>query len=113
MTLIEQNEWAEVPGLWHGMWEGGALGAPVTIIFNSTVVAGFGPRLHRHPYPEIFIIRAGRALFTLGDTEVEAGEGQILVCATEVPHKFAVLGTAPFESIDIHCNGTSITRWLE
>lgn len=113
MEIIEQDQWSTEPGLWRGMWEGGAYGAPVTVFFNSTTTAGFGPRLHVHPYPETFIIRAGRALFTIGGTQVEAVAGQILVCPAEVPHKFAVLGPERFESINIHSSGTNITRWLE
>src|SRR5690606_29115259 len=80
MEIIEQDQWSAEPGLWRGMWEGGAYGAPVTVLFNSTAIAGFGPRLHAHPYPETFIIRAGRALFTIGGTQIEAVAGQILVC---------------------------------
>src|SRR5690606_32529157 len=104
MKIIDQDSWARTPGTWTGMWEGGAHGAPLTILFNATAVAGFGPKLHTHPYPETFIIRAGRALFTIGDVEVEAIAGQILVCPADVPHKFVVLGPDRFESINIHAN---------
>lgn len=29
---------------------------------------GGGPRLHRHPYEEVFVVQEGTAIFTAGDT---------------------------------------------
>ncbi len=113
MKVIEQASWAIEPGQWRGTWEGGAHGAPITVIFHSSVGPGHGPRLHTHPYPETFIIRAGRALFTIGEQQHEAVEGQILVCPAHVPHKFKSLGPDALEAINIHANGESITEWLE
>lgn len=103
--VIERKEWARHPTLWAGEWEGGD--ANVTLIFHDSVGAGHGPRLHTHPYAETFIIEEGRALFTIGDDEVEAGPGQFLV----VPHKFTTLG--PMRSIHIHASPSFITDWLE
>ena len=31
---------------------------------------GVGPKVHRHPYPEVFVVEAGEATFRLGDDEV-------------------------------------------
>ncbi|WP_244488467.1 cupin domain-containing protein [Devosia sp. Root413D1] len=81
------------------------------MILHDSVDAGAGPRLHTHPYPETFIIEAGRAVFTVGDEELEAGPGQILVVPANIPHKFRTLG--PMKSIHIHANPKFDTRWLE
>lgn len=36
---------------------------------------GVGPRLHRHPYAEVFIVEAGHATFQIGDERLEVGAG--------------------------------------
>jgi len=77
--VIERDQWADHPELWKGEFQGGAHGADVSVVFYVTDKIGGGPRLHSHPYAETFIIRAGRALFTLGDEKIEAKAGQILV----------------------------------
>ncbi len=107
--LIERTEWAMHPSRAQGEWEGGD--ANVTIIFHDSVEPGRGPRLHMHPYPETFVIEAGRARFTVGDEVIEAGAGQILVVPPDTPHKFETLG--PMRSIHIHASPKFETRWLE
>ena len=74
---------------------------------------GGGPRLHSHPYAEIFIIRQGTGLFTVGDRQIEASAGQIVIVPPDTPHKFTNLGPGPLETTDIHENGSFITKWLE
>jgi hypothetical protein len=49
MQVIEQSSWADRAGEWSGIWEGGAHGAPITVIFHSSVGPGHGPDLHTHP----------------------------------------------------------------
>ena len=34
---------------------------------------GSGPKLHRHPYQEVFEVQEGSVTFTAGDDVVEAG----------------------------------------
>jgi mannose-6-phosphate isomerase-like protein (cupin superfamily) len=111
--LIEQDRWAESPGRWHGELEGAAHGNRLSLIFFSSDKVGGGPRLHRHPYPETFIVRTGRALFTLGDQQIVAEAGHILVAPANMPHKFSNLGPGLLEQIDIHASETFITEWLE
>ena len=83
------------------------------MIFYSSDQVGGGPKLHRHPYPEVFIVREGRALFTIGDETIEAKAGQILVAPANVPHKFSNLGPGRLESTDAHVAGAFATEWLE
>ena len=111
--VIDMDAWAQVPGLWRGELDGAGYGAGVSLIFVSTAEIGDGPRLHTHPYPETFIIRAGRGRYTIGDQTIEARAGQILVVPAGVPHKFANLGPGPLESTDIHASERFITDWLE
>jgi len=111
--VINREVWATSPDLWKGELEGKQHGSGFSVIFFSSREIGAGPRLHRHPYPETFIIRAGRALFTVGDQEIEAHAGQILVAPALTPHRFRNLGPGLLETIDIHANGEFVTEWLE
>lgn len=86
--------------------------AGISIILESTLEAGHGPRLHKHQYAETFIIRRGSATFTIGETEVVGRAGQILVVPPDTAHKF-VTGPGGYEAIHIHANSTFETEWLE
>ena len=109
VRVVQREDWAMHPTRQSGEWEGGE--ANVTLILHESVEAGHGPRLHTHPYPETFVMQEGRAVFTVGDEEVEAGPGQILVVPAGTPHKFRTLG--PMKSIHIHASPKFETRWLE
>jgi mannose-6-phosphate isomerase-like protein (cupin superfamily) len=74
---------------------------------------GEGPRLHKHPYEEIFIIQEGRATYTVGSTTLDAQAGQVIVVPPDTPHKFVNSGEGPLRQIDIHASKRFITEWLE
>ena len=74
---------------------------------------GRGPKLHRHPYEEVFVVQEGSVTFTVGGDVIEATGGQILVVPAGVPHKFLSSGTGRLRQIDIHASGRFITEWLE
>lgn len=111
--VIERDSWADAPDRWKGELQCGQFGANSCLIFNHQPTVGGGPRLHKHPYAEIFVIRSGTGLFTIGDREIKATAGQILIVPPDTPHKFINLGPGPLESTDIHENGHFITEWLE
>jgi mannose-6-phosphate isomerase-like protein (cupin superfamily) len=94
-------------------FEGRDVGSGISVIHERTDVAGWGPRLHRHPYAETFVIIRGRARFTIGDEERDGGAGDVLVVPAGVPHKFAVLGPGEYEAVHIHESDHFITEWLE
>ena len=87
-------------------------GANVSIILESTTQEGVGPRLHKHPYAETFIIRRGWAMFTIGSAEQRGSAGQILVVPANTPHKFST-GPDGYEAVHIHANPRFVTEWLE
>lgn len=97
------------PDTWRGAVEGAALDAGVTVLFYETDEIGVGPKWHVHPYDEMFIIRQGRALFTVGSEKIEAETGDIVFGPAEVPHKFHNLGPGRLVTIDIHHND----RWIQ
>ena len=88
----------------------GAIGASVIVV---DAPPGNGPRLHKHPYAEVFVLLEGRATFTAGDDVIEAVGGQIVIVPAGVPHKFVNSGTGPLRQVDIHPNGRFVTEWLE
>lgn len=77
------------------------------------VPPGGGPRLHKHPYEEVFIILEGNATFTVGTTALEAAAGQVVIAPPNTPHKFINSGSGPLRQIDIHASERFITEWLE
>lgn len=87
-------------------------GAGISIILESTSQAGVGPRLHRHPYAETFLIRRGSATFTVGCDQVVAHAGQVLVVPAGTPHMFRT-GPNGYEAVHIHASPRFITEWLE
>ncbi len=111
--VIDRDVWAEDPENWHGEVTGKPYGTNISIIFNCQQRIGGGPRLHKHPYPETFIIRKGHARFTVGSEIIDAHEGQIVVAPANTPHKFENLGPGVLETIDIHANEVFVTEWLE
>lgn len=113
ISITQPGDWLADAQRFDGEWQGGAHGSSICVIANRIDGPGGGPRLHTHPYAEVFVIREGRALFTLGDARLEAAAGQILVAPAGMPHKFENLGPGPLETIDIHENGAFSTQWLE
>jgi mannose-6-phosphate isomerase-like protein (cupin superfamily) len=94
-------------------FEGYLFGDAGVSIILVDVPPGDGPRLHSHPYEEVFIVQEGRATYTVGSDVVEVVAGQIVVAPEGVPHKFVNSGEGPLRQVDIHASGKFITEWLE
>ena len=86
--------------------------AAVSVIVVDAPPGG-GPKLHRHPYEEVFVIQEGTATFTAGDETIEASGGQIVIVPGGVPHKFVNTGEGRLRQVDIHASDRFITEWLE
>ena len=108
-VILKRADWASDDRLWKGVFEGKDIGTDVTVLLYATEEVGVGPRWHVHPYDEIFIMRVGRALFTIGDERIEAQAGDILLGPANVPHKYHNLGPGLLESTDIHVSD----RWIQ
>jgi mannose-6-phosphate isomerase-like protein (cupin superfamily) len=74
---------------------------------------GGGPRLHRHPYEEVFVVQEGTATFTAGDEQIEVNGGQVVVVPAGVAHKFVNSGEERLRQVDIHVSERFVTEWLE
>lgn len=108
-VILKRKDWASHDALWKGRVEGDDMGTGVTVLFYATEETGVGPTWHVHPYDEIFIIRQGRALFTIGNDKIEAAAGDILLGPANVPHKYHNLGPGLLESTDIHLS----PKWIQ
>jgi mannose-6-phosphate isomerase-like protein (cupin superfamily) len=86
--------------------------ATISVILDHSP-PGHGPRLHRHPYDETWIIHDGHITFTLGDQHHQVGPGDIVTAPPGVPHKFTNNGPEPSSLVCIHANPTMVTEWLE
>jgi len=109
---IDRSDGREDGEDWTENYEELPGGANISIILESTTKAGVGPRLHKHPYAETFIIRRGWATFTVGSEKVRGHAGQVLVVPADTPHKFST-GPDGYEGVHIHANVRFITEWLE
>lgn len=109
--IIRAGELRPIPG-GTIRFEGDPYGSAVSFFLVNNE-PGAGPVLHRHPYPETWIIRAGKALFTAGSEEIEGGPGDIVVVSAETPHKFKNIGDERLEIICIHASPRIIQEDLE
>lgn len=95
-----------------GNLKGADHGATISLILDNSE-PGHGPRLHRHPYDETWIIQEGNLTFQLGEEHLPAGPGDIVIAPPGVPHKFTNDGPERSKLICIHANPTMVTEWLE
>lgn len=95
-----------------GNLEGAEHGATISLILDNSE-PGHGPRLHRHPYDETWLVIAGNLTFTAGDDEFQAGPDDIVIVPPDTPHKFVNTGPANAHLICIHASPEFDTEWLE
>ncbi|MFL5679994.1 MAG: cupin domain-containing protein [Chloroflexota bacterium] len=74
---------------------------------------GVGPRVHRHPYAEVFLLESGEGTFRVGDEEIVARGRQILVAPSGVAHGFTNTGTSELRLTAIHGAPRFVTEWLD
>jgi mannose-6-phosphate isomerase-like protein (cupin superfamily) len=93
-------------------FEGKDHGVEVSL-FLVDATPGRGPKLHRHPYEEVFVVRAGEATFTVDQAELDAGAGDVVIAPAQTPHRFVNSGTDRLQLTAIHRSPEFITEWLE
>jgi mannose-6-phosphate isomerase-like protein (cupin superfamily) len=107
--VLRRSDWESSNERWKGVLEGKTIGAGVTVLFYASNDMGKGPQWHVHPYDELFIVRKGRALFTIGDKTIKAEAGDILLGPANIPHKYHSVGSGRLETTDIHVSD----RWIQ
>jgi mannose-6-phosphate isomerase-like protein (cupin superfamily) len=90
---------------------GQQIGANVSVIAVD-LAPGEGPALHRHTYPEVFVVLEGQATFTLAGEERVVGGGEAVVAPTGVAHRFVNSGTGRLRQVNIHESPRFDTEWL-
>jgi quercetin dioxygenase-like cupin family protein len=93
-------------------FEGADHGGVGASFFLVDAAPGRGPSLHRHDYPEIFIVLEGKATFRGPAGEVEAGAGEVVVVPAGEPHGFKASGEGS-RQVNIHVSPRFVTEWLE
>jgi mannose-6-phosphate isomerase-like protein (cupin superfamily) len=93
-------------------FEGAPHGAGVSF-FLVDLEPGKGPKLHKHPYAETWIVRAGQAAMIADDEEFVAGPGDIVVVGPDTSHRFTATGEGRLDVVCIHASDRFITEWLE
>jgi quercetin dioxygenase-like cupin family protein len=92
--------------------EGARCGATISLIFDRCT-PGHRVALHRHPYDETWIVRAGRPTFMVGADRYEASAGDVVVVPRGVAHSLANHSDGPCDLLCIHSSPTLIHEWLE
>ena len=82
-------------------FEGAPYGSGASF-FRVSVAPGSGSALHKHPYPETWIVYAGNVRFTVGSQDIVVSSGDVVVAAQDIPHKFLNVGTERLHMICIH-----------
>lgn len=93
-------------------FEGHEYGAATSFFFVDND-PGQGPDLHVHPYPETWIVRAGKAEFNVDGRKLSAGPGDILVVEAGVPHGFKNIGDGRLEVFCIHPSDRIVQDWVD
>ena len=104
---------ADLPGETSHQFEGYRYSDVHVSFFVSATPLGGGPKLHKHPYAEVFVVQAGNLTFIAGDETIEASSGQIIIVPAGVQHKFTNTGSVIAHHVDIHTSGKMETTWLE
>jgi quercetin dioxygenase-like cupin family protein len=110
--IVRTGMWAEGAKVRDWDLEGEKLGIDATLILTD-MDEGQGPRLHKHPYPETWVITSGTAKFTAGDDTIIARIGDVVKVEAELPHKFVAVGPEPLRMLCIHHAPKFTTVWLE
>jgi quercetin dioxygenase-like cupin family protein len=79
-----------------------------TSFYDTTFEPGEGPRLHTHPYPEVFLVDEGLARFYAGDDVHEVGPGNFVVVPAETPHRYENAGSGTLRVLSVHPSGVVV-----
>ena len=96
----------------NGNLKGADYGATISLILDHSD-PGHGPRLHRHPYDETWVVQDGNVTFQVGEDRLQAGPGDIVIVPPDAAHKFTNDGPGRSSMVCIHANPTMVTEWLE
>ena len=93
------------------LFEGGRVGAGISMFVTRTP-PGRAVELHVHPYPETFLLLAGRGRWTAGEDIVELAPEDLLVEPADTAHGFRNVGDEPLLVVSVHEAGAVQQHWL-
>lgn len=67
----------------------------------TTLAPGHAPRPHAHEHEQLVYIVSGRARFVVGDEEIEAGPGDLLLVPPHVEHFAETIGDVPCVDLSV------------
>ena len=100
VTAIDDLRLSERAALFQGRDE-----IPVSM-FITQYDRGQGPDLHLHPYPEVFVVQEGTAVFTAGDEQLTVAAGNIVVVPEQTPHGFKNPADDKLRVVSVHPSPT-------
>lgn len=74
---------------------------------------GQGPGLHRHPYPETWIVLEGEVRITIGEQEFVATAGDTATAPADTWHRFVAIGTSRLRMVCIHASDVIVQEFAE
>ena len=87
-------------------------GVPVSFFIQNSP-HGHGPKPHRHPYAEVFVLHEGSGSFLAGDETIEASGGSVIVVPPGEVHGFTASAGGTLRMTCLHLNERMITEWME
>lgn len=81
--------------------------------FYVDAAPGEGPSLHRHPYPETWVVLDGEVTITIGDAQVTATAGDTATVGAGVWHAFTASGTERLRILCIHASDVIIQEFAD
>src|SRR5215470_227230 len=111
-ALIVEVESLRQPNGGSPLFEGYRHGGVATSCFVLDVPPGGGAVLHRHPYPEVFILLDGQARVWVDGISADVHEGQIAIVPAGARHRFTNTGDATLRTVNVHPNDRRIQEDL-
>ena len=84
-----------------------------TSVMRSQVAPGSGPRPHRHPHAEVFVVDDGHGRFDVDGVSIDAEAGDMIIIPTDAVHKFTNTGTSMLRLTAIHENERAVTLFAD
>jgi quercetin dioxygenase-like cupin family protein len=84
-----------------------------TSVMRSQVAPGSGPRPHRHPHAELFVVDDGQGRFDIDGVGIDAEAGDIIIIPTDIVHTFTNTGTTMLRLTAIHENARAVTFFMD
>ena len=79
-----------------------------TSVMHAQVAPGSGPRRHRHPHAEVFVLHDGRARYEVDGAFIDAEAGDMVIVPPNAWHSFTNSGDGMLRQTAIHENPRAV-----